>query len=177
MGNNRVGRHTLFFRVRLFRGSRPQSVRENLHTQVAPRTRARGSSSIGGGKFATPDCRASHACARIEGIFPETAPRRSAPGKAKNTGGKVATSDSGKARDKAGKDFGVSGKSVDYAKRVIEHGEHFPGNGPAQIGAGLFSENRGPASARLARKGSQTASEPPLRRNAVTAKYGPLGPL
>lgn len=35
---------------------------------------------------------------------------------------KLPPSNKGKARDQAGKDFGVSGKSVDAAKKVIDHG-------------------------------------------------------
>lgn len=35
---------------------------------------------------------------------------------------KLPQSNQGKARDQAGKDFGVSGKSVDAAKKVIDHG-------------------------------------------------------
>jgi hypothetical protein len=45
-----------------------------------------------------------------------------APGKPKNTGGNGATSDApkGKARDVAGKKYGVSGKTVDAAERVAK---------------------------------------------------------
>jgi ParB-like chromosome segregation protein Spo0J len=45
---------------------------------------------------------------------------KTAPGKSKNTGGKSTTSEEGKSRDLAGRVVGVSGKSVDFATRVLK---------------------------------------------------------
>ena len=69
------------------------------------------------------------AAARAREIFDERAKKRqkehggTAPGKAKNTGGNVSTSvEAAKARDEAGKAFGVSGKQVDKASKVLSQG-------------------------------------------------------
>lgn len=71
---------------------------------------------------------AAMCAARARDLYAKQAKERqkehggSAPGKSKNTSQQMMPSDSGKASEAVGRVFGVSGGSVDRARRVIENG-------------------------------------------------------
>lgn len=106
-----------------------------------------------------------------------------APGKGRNTGGNLPqVTDAGKTRDKVAKTLGVSGRTYEKAKQVVEAAEQDPegcGDLPAAMDAGSvdaahkeLKRRRGPRKAKAVGPAADT-TESPVEPNAVVTTPPP----